>query len=268
MTIGIAADPNKNWKVVPLSTGQLLDIRKEDILKGGLYRRCETYRGGGGYDQFPEICKRRLGWEAKTQFVVQLYGCNLDCPYCYVTREGVWGEFEKVSTRDLLQAFIKSDLDVFHLMGGAPALKLDRWPELIGVLDRDNSTRHRGNWVFHSDMMLTEGLYKHDALRYLACKQENVLIAVNIKGYNDQEWIKNTRKQPNWKLFEDNLENLIFCNVPFYITFTNVSKVNQVRFWADWYDRMPGNIRSFSIDLINYKALPHVDDTPWGGIVK
>jgi hypothetical protein len=43
------------WKVVPLSPGQLLDVRPEDILNDGHFRRCNTYRGGGGYDQFPRL---------------------------------------------------------------------------------------------------------------------------------------------------------------------------------------------------------------------
>lgn len=41
------------WPVVPLSEGQLKDVNPADILEEGLYRKCDTYRGGGGYDQFP-----------------------------------------------------------------------------------------------------------------------------------------------------------------------------------------------------------------------
>jgi len=66
------------WKVVPISSGQLLDVRKEDLLEGNLYRKCSCYQGGGGYDKFPEIHKRRFGEEKSQQFVVQLYGCNLE----------------------------------------------------------------------------------------------------------------------------------------------------------------------------------------------
>lgn len=255
-------DPKMNWKVVPLSRGQLLDVREEDILNGGLYRSCDTKRGGGGYDQFSEICMKRLGWKARHQFVVQLFGCNLDCPYCYVTREGVWGKYEQVSTKQMVDAFIKSDLQVFHLMGGAPALSIVRWPEIIGELARRKKLLHR-KWVFHSDMMLTEVNYPPDALQYLRCARDHVLIAVNIKGYDNEEWIANTRKHPNWQRFERNLRMLSFTGVPFYITFTNVSQENIRRFWIEHQD-LP-SIESFDIDLIDYNAITHVDDVPWGG---
>ncbi len=259
-------DPKKNWKVVPLSKGQLLDVRKEDILNEGLYRSCDTKRGGGGYDQFSEICMKRLGWEAQHQFVVQLFGCNLDCPYCYVTREGVWGKYEQVSTVQLVNAFIESGLQVFHLMGGAPALSISRWPELIGELTRRHislqSLRSR-KWVFHSDMMLTEINYSSNALQYLKCARDHVLIAVNIKGYDDAEWMFNTRKHPNWQRFNRNLRMLSFTGVPFYITFTNVSQKNIRRFWVE--NQHLSSIESFDIELIDYNAIRHVDDVPWGG---
>ena len=106
------------WKVVPLSLNQLRDVRKEDVLEDGIFRKCDTYRGGGGYDQFPIICEKRLGERRHHQFVVQLFGCNLDCPYCYVTREGVWGEPIQITTEQLVQAFQRSVQEVFHLMGG------------------------------------------------------------------------------------------------------------------------------------------------------
>ena len=259
-------DPKINWKVVPLSRGQLLDIRWEDILNGGLYRSCDTKRGGGGYDQFSEICMKRLGWKAQHQFVVQLFGCNLDCPYCYVTREGVWGKYEKVSTIQLVDAFIESGLEVFHLMGGAPALNVGRWPELIAELTRRYKSQHKSlnrKWVFHSDMMLTEANYPSDALQYLRCLRDHVLIAVNIKGYDSEEWMTNTRKRPNWPRFERNLQMLSFTGVPFYITFTNVSQENIRRFWITHQGL--SSIESFDIDLIDYNAIKHVDDVPWGG---
>ena len=85
------------------------------------------------------------------QFVVQLYGCNLDCPFCYVTRRGVWDTPIKVSTDALVRAYALSGANVFHLMGGAPALQMKFWPELLDALGPDI--------LFHSDLMLTETRY-------------------------------------------------------------------------------------------------------------
>jgi hypothetical protein len=65
------------WKVVPISKYQQLDVNHLVLLDGGAFRKCNTYKGGGGYDQFPAICERRLGKRLHQQFIVQLYGCNL-----------------------------------------------------------------------------------------------------------------------------------------------------------------------------------------------
>jgi hypothetical protein len=48
------------WPVVPLCKNQLRDIKEEDILEKGLYRLCNTYKGGGGYDQFNKIYEKRF----------------------------------------------------------------------------------------------------------------------------------------------------------------------------------------------------------------
>ncbi len=252
------------WKVVPLSAGQLLDVRPEDILENGLYRRCSTYRGGGGYDRFPAVAARRLGGHADDyaeQFVVQLFGCNLDCPYCYVTRAGVWGAPVKVSTGELVSAFIRSGAPVFHLMGGAPALQLPWWGELIGEL-----YRRANGMVFHSDLMLSEA-------RYIAGEMEGIsrpacLYAVNVKGLTAAEWEKNTRKPFNAGLFWFNLRLLQSYGVPAYITFTGVDSSRLNGFWNEAEHRGVDSAYwvqdSYVIDLIDYDAVPHVDDVPWG----
>ncbi len=61
------------WKVVPISKGQKKDVRKEDLLEGEHFRKCSTYRGGGGYDKFPEYCEKILGVRHSEQFIVQLF---------------------------------------------------------------------------------------------------------------------------------------------------------------------------------------------------
>ena len=252
------------WQVVPLSKGQLLDVRPEDVLDGGLYRRCDTYRGGGGYDQFPKIASERLGDFAEDyrhQFVVQLRGCNLDCPYCYVTRAGVWGDAVRVSTGDLVDAFRRSGAQVFHLMGGAPALQMRRWSELLDELGDDVP--------FHSDLLLTESDYDPAVLEAVA--RPLALYAIDVKGLTSEDWLRNTRKPLNKKRFWRNWRLVQDSGVQAYVTFTNVSPlqgdvgefisdmrrhgIDIYRWCRDW----------FEIDLVEYDALPHVDDTPWGG---
>lgn len=260
--------PYHVWKVARLSPGQLLDVCKEDILCRGYARKCDTYRGGGGYDQFPKIAAKRGKGSHRLQFIIQLYGCNLDCPYCYVTREGVWGEFQRFSTLGLAMMFKgaheANGCTVFHLMGGAPAIQLPWWPELIEAL-RGLSVPH----VFHSDLMLTERHYSRDVLRRIA--QPQCLFAVNIKGLTDEEWVKNTRKPSDFYLFWDNLKSLEETLVPYYITFTDVQDTE--RFWMTFKDLFPDTYwkrrdESFKINLIDYEAVQHVDDVPWGASTK
>lgn len=252
------------WKVVSLSPGQKLDVREKDMLAGDLYRVCDTYRGGGGYDHFPKIAGRWFGEENHhLQFIVQLYGCNLDCPYCYVTREGVWGKPTKQSTRQLVEWFVYSGATVFHLMGGAPALQMKHWPDLIDRL----YSEVKGSWLFHSDLLLSEGVYDPSVLMEIA--RDRCIYAVNIKGLTEEEHYRNTRKHFQSDLMWFNLRQLINAAVPFYITFTAVNAEHVKRFWNDFcwhfpqaYSRQREN--AYNIDLIQYKALPHVDDRPWG----
>lgn len=249
-----------DWRVVPISAGQRLDVREDDLLNDGLYRRCSTYRGGGGYDRFPDICERRIGVRASEQFIVQLYGCNLDCPYCYVTREGVWGSFERVYTRDLVDAFVQSGQQVFHLMGGAPALTMHRWPELLDAL----FTRCP-DAVFHSDLMLSEGLYDRGILDLIA--RPRCLYAVNVKGTTAKEWWRNTRKNWDENLFWLNIGRLEKIHANLYFTFTGISGALVHEFWRRCQSYAVPRVMQedhFIIDLIDYNAGSHVDDVPWG----
>jgi MoaA/NifB/PqqE/SkfB family radical SAM enzyme len=248
---------DKTWRVVPLSKGQLKDVRSEDILNNGHFRKCNTYRGGGGYDQFPIIAEKIFGRRYHKQFIVQLFGCNLDCPYCYVTRAGVWGKPVSYTSKELVSRFLESGQETFHLMGGAPALYIDHWTDIMKLLP---------NHPFHSDIMLSEKEYDLNNLKNIA-SIGNGLFAVNIKGMTPEEHLKNTRKPFLEDRMWRNLHKVVESKVDFYFTFTNVSKENQKAFWQK-YSFLDGATRkdSFSIDLIEYDALPYVDEVPWGKV--
>ena len=235
------------WRVVPLCRAQLMDVNPRDVLNGGLYRRCNTYKGGGGYDKFPEIYRRRFGdteTKLNDQFVVQLQGCPLECPYCYVTAEGVLGECQRVSTEELVRDFEESKCGVFHLMGGAPALWLEEWPELLGKLDG----------VFHSDFLGVEGEYSEKTLEKIS-KYKQALYAISVKGATPEEFKRNTGTEWKRELFERNLERLRKAGLECYFTFTGMPEESIERFkkehpqW-DYTD-------SFGIELVHYKALDY-----------
>jgi len=253
-----------SWKVVPLTSDQRRDINDEDIVWHGatpLYRRCLTYKGGGGYDKFPQYAYKRglvcEPVEASVQFVVQLYGCNLDCPFCYVTRRGVWDKPIKRGTTDLVLDFLAASVThgcrVFHLMGGAPALQLQYWPELLNALEIGH--------LFHSDLMLTEKPYTKNMMRMI--DYPNALYAVNIKGLTPETFYTNTRKRLNQALLRHNLTQLLDF-LPYdrwYLTFTNVPSRERNIFLKD----LPHKVDWFDIDLIAYEAVSYVDNRSWGG---
>ena len=241
------------WKVCPIQGRQLKDVREEDMF--GDFRICNTYRGGGGYDQFPRIAKRRgltedvIGNVGK-QFVVQLYGCPLACPYCYVTKDGVFGKYKEYTSSQLSDAYFKAwqeeDVGVFHLMGGAPALYHKHWEELLDVLDL--------NTLFHSDLMLVEGSYNLDALR--ESNRTNALYAVNIKG-TPKTFKQNTGRELDEELFWSNLDKVVESGINFYITVTKPD-FDTPSFMEKIEDRyLDRNILedSFYINLVRYEAL-------------
>jgi pyruvate-formate lyase-activating enzyme len=238
------------WSVVPLCKNQLKDVNPKDILENGLYRLCDTYKSGGGYDKLPQILEKRMGLKGyQTQFVVQLYGCVFSCPYCYVTADGVNGTPQLIKTEELIEAFKRSGASVFHLMGGAPAIYMYRWGELIDKLSEENP-----NAIFHSDLLLHESLYEYEELKEIA--KPNTIYAVSIKGFDDYSYYKNTGEKLNSSLVVHNLRRLKkTTGLNYYITFTGLT-AEEVKLAIEFFFIEEDQLKdSFTIDLINYEAL-------------
>lgn len=237
-----------NWKVCPIQGRQLKDVRKEDLF--GDFRLCNTYRGGGGYDQFPKIYSKRFNTPKKglgNQFVAQLYGCPLDCPYCYVTRDGVFGKTKLYTSDDLMRWFRLSNTRVFHFMGGAPALYIEHWHEIVSRLEDDE--------VFHSDLLLIEKPYR--MFNLLPLKKKNVLLAIDIKGVTPEDFEKNTNQRFFKHTFWRNFDVVVESGVNFYLTFTNPDLSYIEEYKENLIDRYGEEVIEdhFVIDLIEYEAL-------------
>jgi pyruvate-formate lyase-activating enzyme len=206
-------------KVCPIQGRQLLDVRPEDIFED--FRICNTYRGGGGYDQFPAIAKKRglihsiSKGDPGKQFVVQLHGCHLRCPYCYVTKDGIYGEYKTYKFGELLEAFWRAhevaDVGTFHMMGGAPMLQHTYWDAIPMHL--------YPFFLFTSDLLLTEGKYNEKSLYTM--NMANTLFAINIKGVDEEDHFKNTGRKLDWKLFWSNFDKVVDVGLNFYLTYTN-----------------------------------------------
>jgi organic radical activating enzyme len=239
------------WKVTPIQGRQLRDVRQEDLF--GDFRLCETYRGGGGYDRFPKIYKKRTSSaieeaDISKQFVVQLYGCPLDCPYCYVTRDGVFGHYIEYSTDEIIKAFEASNTKVFHLMGGAPGLYVENWWQIVEQLP-DYA-------IFHSDLLLVEKYYKKEWFERI-CKS-NVLLAVDIKGVTSEDFLRNTRRHLDWGQLIHNMEIVVESGISFYITFTNPIDQLDLNIFKWTFESLFGKKvlnDSYVIDLVEYEAL-------------
>jgi uncharacterized Fe-S cluster-containing radical SAM superfamily protein len=235
------------WKVVPLCDRQLKDVNPADVLDNGNFRKCNVYKGGGGYDRFPDICEKRLGKRYNNQFVAQLYGCVLKCPYCYVTQDGIWGPYKEFTSEELVKKFKESGQDVFHLMGGAPAIYIDHWKDIVRLLPESK--------VFHSDLLLVERDYTHTDI--ISIVNDNCLYAVSIKGGNEKEFFKNTECKLDKIRFYKNFDILVNHGVNFYLTFTGMTddSIDVMKFeLVKRYGEKVLN-DSFSIDLIEYEAL-------------
>lgn len=239
------------WPVMKLCERQLRDINPSDVLNGGLFRRCDTHKGGGAYDQFPEIYRKRFPGEmpVNEQFVAQLRGCPFNCAYCCVTRDGVQdGDCVMVTTEFMVDQFRASGLPVFHLMGGAPDIYLNMWPELLQNLEGTGA-------VFHSDFLLAERLYDDDVLDMVS-EYPYQLHAVSIKG-TPATLQRNTGAQPSIAAMLNNFEKLVSNRIPFYVTFTSMSKSEET-WWRELlaYEFGESVLRdSFSIKVQHYKAL-------------
>lgn len=239
------------WMLVPMCERQRRDIDPADLLKNNLYRRCRTYKSGGGYDQFPAIYAKRKGISAEgldNQFVAQVYGCSMRCPYCYVTPQGVFGNVICVSTETMVQDFRDSGCSVFHLMGGAPALYLHMWPELLSVLD---------GAPFHSDFILNERLYDTAVLKKIS-QYKNALYAVSIKGCSEAQYRERTGVVVDMQKLFTNLSKLIDNDIDFYLTFTGMTD-EEVTKWTILAQESIGAGSylqdAFSIAIRDYKAL-------------
>lgn len=216
--------------IMPVGKVQSTDIRDEH--KFGYFRICASYKDPNhkkGYDKFPDFATIKFGGNPSFwnyHLIVQLRGCPLKCPYCYVDDEGIEGLTPINLTPEELvlkaKKILNDDnrLNVFHLMGGAPGLYIRFWSEILDVMNKVNLNKV----LFHSDIILVEPEIVNSF--YLNLKKiknfKNHLIAVCVKGITDENLIENTgiKNLKYYKYFE-NLNNVISTGINYYITLIN-----------------------------------------------
>lgn len=263
------------FPIVPICEKQLRDVREEDrVFVNGvpLARTCCIDKAGGGYDQFRDIFLARFGIDTgPDHFIAQLYGCTQECPWCYVTVDGVWGEAVWLKAREVVSLVhyinekrrvtgtihaAQPQIKVLHLMGGAPALHLNSWPAMY-------HETLKADLVFHSGFLLDEGLYNTHVLEILAGMGkeywERYAVYNNIPCNAGQLHVVSFKPgAPLSRLQLANLKALHASGLPFYITFIGMREeeiqARKTQVIAAGITEEVFN-DSFSIHLKHYKSL-------------
>jgi hypothetical protein len=124
----------------------------------------------------------------------------------------------------LIEAYRKTGLQVFHLMGGAPGLYLKHWREIANKVD-----------VFHSDLLLVEESYDINWLIDLPG-----LFIISVKDF-----------KVDMELFWRNFDTVINSGIDFYITFTGRPILREAISQRYGKEVLRD---SFVIDIVEYEA--------------
>jgi len=199
------------------------------------YRIAETF--GGTWQDY------------NNHFIVQVAGCPLKCPYCYVdnlkadlcmSADELVEKF-KVFKEKVEERFgIK--VNVFHFMGGAPAIYCEFWTELRESLDKQGL----GEVILFSDVILVENYFtKKRPWEFL--NLHHFILTGCLKGTNRKNFLKNTGKN----LFEQSLKELNSYTSAknFYLTLIGFDETSL----EDVYKIVSKNRIDF-LNIINYEV--------------
>lgn len=182
-------------------------------------------------------------------FIVQVAGCPLKCPYCYV--DNLKADL-LMTAKELVSRFIKFKketepkfnikLKVLHFMGGAPAIYCEFWKELRNSLDKKGLK----DIILFSDVILVENyFFKNKPWKFL--KLHHFILTGCLKGTNKDNFIKNT----GYDLFQQSLKELknYLSAKNFYLTLIGFDAKNLLEI----YKIIPKDKIDF-LNIINYEV--------------
>lgn len=195
---------------------QKIDIEKSSgiVFHDDIARICTVVKDKNAPDDRGDKSPYRMAeifggdWQDyNNHFIVQVAGCPLKCPYCYVdnlkadllmTADELVEKF--IEFKKIVESKFNIKLKVFHFMGGAPALYCEFWKELRNSLDN-----HGFNDVLlFSDVILVENyFYKKKPWEFL--NLHHFILTGCLKGTNEDNFIKNTG---GFNLFRQSLKEL------------------------------------------------------------
>lgn len=247
-------------KVPIAKIGEIQKIDIEDssgiVYYDEIARICTVVKDKKSSDNRGDLVPYRMAelfgglWEEYNHhFIVQVAGCPLKCPYCYVdnlktdlfmTADELVDKFISFKKEVELRFSIK--VNVFHFMGGAPALYCDFWKELRDSLDEHGLKEV----ILFSDVILVENYFtKKTPWEYIYL--HHFIITGCLKGTNKENFIINT----GFDLFQQalvELKNYIYFK-NFYLTLIGFDEKSL----ADVYDIIPKNKIDF-LNIVNYEV--------------
>jgi len=243
------------------------NIQKTDIeqtsgvkLYNAYGRICSVYKSKKSRigDSSPRRIAKLFGgnWQSYNhQFIVQVAGCPLNCWYCYVDNlDGKGKNSKNFTVVELVDLFVqfrsaalddyKAPINVFHLMGGDPALYCAFWPHLRDELDR----RHMSGVIILSNTVLVERKTKRlEPWKFLDIP--HFMLSGCLKGVNREDFLKNTGKDLYHAAVSE-LKNYVHAK-NFYLTIVGQSKNLD---WPGLYELIPKDRIDF-LNIVNYNVV-------------
>lgn len=248
-------------EIARLGPGQLKDVERSGVEHhNGWARTCTILQGNPPQSDIGDRSPHRIAdlygdnwkyWDR--HFVVQVAGCPLRCPYCYVDNLDVGF---RISIEELVGIYADfreciPELNVFHLMGGCPGRYAHLWPLIRAELDKAGFR----DTVFFSNVILVEETV-HGACPWRHIPLRSV-IAVCLKGTSFSNFVENTQRN----LFQEalvELENYIRLDNPrIHYTLLNPLKKD-----LRWVYELLGEKNVDRLRFKTYEAVKYTKERP------
>jgi len=206
-----------------ISISKIGEVQEEDILKSsgsvlydGVGRICTIIKSDMAFDDRRDTAPQRMAklfggsWEDYNEhYIIQVAGCPLKCWYCYI--DNLKSDL-KWDAKDVVHDFFKhwrqaykcnlSEINVLHLMGGAPGKYPQFWKELREEM---NYYKEEGfdKKILFSDVIFVEN-YFYNVKPWEYLDLHNFILTGCLKGTNKKNFLENT----GFDLFDNSLKEL------------------------------------------------------------
>lgn len=216
-------------------------IQMEDVLRSGLEihndfaRTCTVAKGDPPAspigDTTPWILEKRYGHSWKhwnRQFVVQVAGCPLECPYCYIDNlsAGMAITIEEMISWYREFRYRVHELNIFHFMGGCPGAHAHYWPIIRQELDEAG---------FEDSVLVTDAILVEEwayGIKPWIHIPNRTLVLVCIKGTSFSNFEANTGRNLFPVAMRELNHYLPLSEVHFTLTEPDSRDIEHVKQWV------------------------------------